>query len=190
MSRISENTKITLTIGQLRKLVKESTSQCLTENEDENRFRDFYEVKSDRIQPIGEESFGGTEGRPATYQSITIDGVEAGYIKRRECSIGGVFAHALQPDKYKDHDNFFILVVNPLDKDGNEINFLKEVGEPKDLSFPNEEWWEVVFKTEEEVLAAFDKLQRKFDGAVFDFSDEAVNKIIDWQKRTRCTPID
>ena len=172
--KIDENMKVTLTFGQLKRLVMESES--------ENEFREFFGVKSSRIRPVGDESFGGTEGRPKTYQNIEIDGVEAGYVERREASVGGVFAHYLKPDKYADHNVLFVLIVNPLDENGNEIDFAKEVGHDKDLSFPNEEWWEVRFKSEDEMLSAFDTLQRKFKGAVFDFSDEAIERIADWER--------
>lgn len=147
-----------------------------------NRLNEFFEVTSNRIKAVGGESFGGTEGRPATYQPITIDGVEVGYVRRTEAPLGAVIAHALQPDKYPDHYILFVFVVNPLDKDGNEINFANEVGNGKDLSFPNEDCWEVRFQNETEFLKAFDTLQDKYNGAVFDFSKEALERMRQWER--------
>ena len=142
--------------------------------------RDTFNVTSPRIKTVGAEWFVGERGQPESVQDISIDGVRAGYVSRREAPIGTAIAHAIDPKNYPDHTNAFVLNVNPVDKSGAPIDFAKEVGTEL---IEGEVSYNLSFADEGAMLEAFDKLQKKFGGAVFDFSKEGRGRIREWQDK-------
>lgn len=140
--------------------------------------RDTFNVTSPRIKTRGAEWFVGERGMPRSIQDVTIDGVAAGYVERVEAPIGTAIAHAIDPENYADHYNHFVLSVNPVDKAGKPIDFEKEIGVKLNET---ETSYELSFGDEKSMLDAFDKLQKKFGGAAFDFSKDGIERMRTWQ---------